>query len=427
MTDTKEQDLDALAEEMMKETPGKKKKKKKKWIAIILVVVLVIGVLVVKNMGGNGEQLPMVQTKPLAKGAIMQTLSLNGPISGTDSVEVVSNLHAEIQEILVKEGDKVEEGQVLARLDSSELERQITIAENEYNLAKATYQEKLRENAVYTQKASAACETAQTALNRVQALYDSGNASLVELEAAKTTLSDAIRERDSVAGCESFALQAENSRLSLEQKQEQLKDTEIISQISGTVVRVNSKVGRFADKTENDRPMFEIENLEKLEMEIPVSEYYIGEIKLGQKVIITADILNGESVEGTVTAISPTGEVKSASSTERVIPITIQISDTSSALIAGINAKASIILDEAENTFIVQSSDVVQRADGSLAVAIVENGGIKWIPVLCGIESDFEVEIIPVEEGSIVEGMQIVSNPNGNMAEGMLVSVITTE
>ncbi|MCI9541530.1 MAG: HlyD family efflux transporter periplasmic adaptor subunit [Lachnospiraceae bacterium] len=427
MTDTKEQDLDALAEEMMKETPGKKKKKKKKWIAIILVVVLVIGVLVVKNMGGNGEQLPMVQTKPLAKGAIMQTLSLNGPISGTDSVEVVSNLHAEIQEILVKEGDKVEEGQVLARLDSSELERQITIAENEYNLAKATYQEKLRENAVYTQKASAACETAQTALNRVQALYDSGNASLVELEAAKTTLSDAIRERDSVAGCESFALQAENSRLSLEQKQEQLKDTEIISQISGTVVRVNSKVGRFADKTENDRPMFEIENLEKLEMEIPVSEYYIGEIKLGQKVIITADILNGESVEGTVTAISPTGEVKSASSTERVIPITIQISDTSSALIAGINAKASIILDEAENTFIVQSSDVVQRADGSLAVATVENGGIKWIPVLCGIESDFEVEIIPVEEGSIVEGMQIVSNPNGNMAEGMLVSVITTE
>lgn len=427
MTDTKEQDLDALAEEMMKETPGKKKKKKKKWIAIILVVVLVIGVLVVKNMGGNGEQLPMVQTKPLAKGAIMQTLSLNGPISGTDSVEVVSNLHAEIQEILVKEGDKVEEGQVLARLDSSELERQITIAENEYNLAKATYQEKLRENAVYTQKASAACETAQTALNRVQALYDSGNASLVELEAAKTTLSDAIRERDSVAGCESFALQAENSRLSLEQKQEQLKDTEIISQISGTVVRVNSKVGRFADKTENNRPMFEIENLEKLEMEIPVSEYYIGEIKLGQKVIITADILNGESVEGTVTAISPTGEVKSASSTERVIPITIQISDTSSALIAGINAKASIILDEAENTFIVQSSDVVQRADGSLAVATVENGGIKWIPVLCGIESDFEVEIIPVEEGSIVEGMQIVSNPNGNMAEGMLVSVITTE
>lgn len=427
MSDTKEQDLDALAEEMMKETPGKKKKKKKKWIAIFLVVILVIGVVVVKSMGGNGEQLPMVQTKPLAKGAIRQTLSLSGPISGTDSVEVVSNLHAEIQEILVKEGDKVEEGQVLARLDSSELERQITIAQNEYNLAKATYQEKLRENAVYTQKASAACETAQTALNRVQALYDSGNASLVELESAKTTLSDAIRERDSVAGCESFALQAENARLSLEQKQEQLKDIEIISQISGTVVRVNSKVGRFADKTENDKPMFEIENLEKLEMEIPVSEYYIGEIKLGQKVIITADILNGESVEGTVTAISPTGEIKSASSTERVIPITIQISDTSSALIAGINAKASIIINEAENTFMVQSSDIVQRVDGSLAVATVENGAIKWIPVLCGIESDFEIEIIPVEEGSIVEGMQIVSNPNGNMAEGMLVSVITTE
>lgn len=420
---TKEQDIDALAEAMMKETPGKNKKKGKKKIIILAAVLLVIVIIAVKGMSGGGEQLPIVQTSPLERGAIMQTLSLSGPVSGTDSVDVVSNLHTEILEITVKEGDKVEEGQVLARLNSAELERQIAIAQNEYDLAQTTYQEKLRENAAYAQKASDAYNAAKTSLERTQALYESGNASLVELEAAQTALSDAKREMDSVAGCESYALQAENARLALEEKQEQMKETEITSPISGTVVRVNSKVGRFADKTEDDKPMFVIENLEDLEIEIPVSEYSIGEVRLGQKAVITADILNGNSAEGTVVAISPTGEEKSGT-TERVIPITIQITDKTSALIAGINAKAEVILAQTDDAFVVQASDVVQRADGSLAVATVENNAVKWIPVTCGIESDFEVEIIPVEEGTVTEGMQIISSPDVSMTEGITVTVM---
>lgn len=63
--------------------------------------------------------------------------------------------------------------------------------------------------------------------------------------------------------------------------------------IDGTVVRVNTKVGRFADKMENDAPLFVIENLDQLELEIKVSEYSIGKVALGQEAEISADILNG--------------------------------------------------------------------------------------------------------------------------------------
>ena len=49
------------------------------------------------------------------------------------------------------------------------------------------------------------------------------------------------------------------------------------------MVRVNTKVGRFADTTENDVPLFVIENLDVLEMKINVSEYSIGQIKKGQE------------------------------------------------------------------------------------------------------------------------------------------------
>ena len=89
------------------------------------------------------------------------------------------------------------------------------------------------------------------------------------------------------------------------------------SPIDGTVVRVNSRVGRFADMVDDDKPLFAIDNLDNLEMKISVSEYSIGKVKLGQEAEITADILNGQTERGVITAISPTGEEKGGGSTER--------------------------------------------------------------------------------------------------------------
>lgn len=66
---------------------------------------------------------------------IQNRLSVSGPVSGTDSVDVVSNLHAEVLEIPVKEGDKVTKGQVLAVLDDTDLKKEVAMAKNDYDLA----------------------------------------------------------------------------------------------------------------------------------------------------------------------------------------------------------------------------------------------------------------------------------------------------
>ena len=81
----------------------------------------------------------------------------------------------------------------------------------------------------------------------------------------------------------SYGLQVENAAYELEKKQEELEKTEIKSEIDGTVVRVNSKVGQFADKVEDDKPIFSIENLDQLELEVKISEFSIGKVKEGQK------------------------------------------------------------------------------------------------------------------------------------------------
>ena len=362
---------------------------------------------------------------------MVEELSVSGPIEGTDSVEVVSNLHAEILTISVKEGDRVEAGQILATLDDTDAKKEVDIAQNAYDLAVSTYNRMQTEAENGYAKAVQDYQAAQANYDRTNILYQGGSASQLELETASNQLNDALRQMNSytvkdgrAVADESYSLQIENAAFELEQKKEALADTQVTSPIGGTVTRVNCKVGRFADKTEDDKPMFIIENLDTLQMRLSVSEYSIGKVQLGQPVEISADILNGGTVQGEVTAISPTGEEKGGGSTERVVPTTVRILDGNSGLIAGITARARIQLQKSENTWKVPVSALIQQSDGSTVIASVENNVIHLIPVDTGVESDIEVEIIPKEEGTLTEGMQIVETPMGQVTEGMAVAAV---
>ena len=89
----------------------------------------------------------------MTKQDVQEKLTVSGPVSGTDSVDVVSNIHAEITAMNVKEGDTVTKGQVLAVVDSTDLEREVQIAQNAYDLAVNNKQEKDKEAALGYEKA----------------------------------------------------------------------------------------------------------------------------------------------------------------------------------------------------------------------------------------------------------------------------------
>lgn len=429
-----------LAELMKPDQPGRRKKKKKKkksgqerkrWSAkrkaVTAAVVLLAAAGAFKVFGGKKENVVMVSTGALIRGDIQSELTISGPVSGTDSVDVVSNLHAEVTEIQVKEGDRVEKGQLLAVIDDSDVRKEVEVAQNAYDLAVSTYNEQQIQAENGYAGALQQLEAAQREYNRTNILYQSGSMSQLEWETARDKLREAQRQVKTftvvdgrAVANESYALQVKNAEFELEKKKEQLEDTQVTSPIAGTVVRVNAKVGRFADKIEDEKPMFIIENLDSLEMKVSVSEYSIGNISVGQEAVISADILNGGTVAGQVMAISPTGEEKGGGSTERVIPTTIEILDKESRLMAGITARAKIILDEAEDAWIVPISSVLETGDGTFVLA-VEQGVIRWIAVETGVESDIQVQVIPVEEGALQEGMGIVTAPHEGLAEGMSV------
>lgn len=403
---------------------------KKKRIEAVLAVAAAVCLAVRCTAGGS--TLSQVPSMALAKGDVVSSLSLTGPVSGTDSADVVSNLHSEVLEIRVKEGDTVEKGQVLAVIDRTDAQKEVDVAQNAYDLAVSEYNESLRDTKIGYEKAKQDYSTASLNYERNKTLFEAGAISSAEFEAVGNALSDARRavegyrmENGQAVPDESYELKVKAAQFELDQKKRDLEDTEVKSPISGTVVRVNSKVGQFADKPEDEKPMFIIENLAQLEMELQISEYSVGDVSVGLPVDITADILNGKTVTGTITSISPTGEEKTGSaSTERVVPAIVSIDKADSGLIAGITARASIVTERAEDVFKVPSSAVRTGEDGSSQIAVLKEGTgiVHFVSVDTGVESDLETEIIPIGE-ELTEGMTLLLTTDG-LTEGMEVEPV---
>lgn len=435
----------------------------KKGIVIAVVIALIAGTVYYKKSNAPNTDIgSMVSTTPVVKGDIQDSISLRAPLEGTESAEIVSRLHYEVLQLNVKEGDRVKRGQVLAVLDSDTLKKDIKRAEDQLalakvesseassrsaqnvELAKAQLEDKLKDQQTAYEKAVLDRDEVKRKYDNLKTLVDAGVETEESLKEIKNTYESAQQIVDSytvengkVVATEADLKSIENSgdnsagsraksiamlQAELNNKRQDLEECQITSPIDGTITRVNIKLGRFADDTDDDKPMFVVENIDQLEMEILISEYDIGKIEIGQTATITADILKDEFVEGIVDRISPTGEEK-VGSTERVIPTTVRITGDTKGLIAGINAKAEILIAESKDTLILPLECLQQNPDGTISVLRVNSENkIEVIPVTTGIENDLNVEIF---SDMLQEGDNIVVSPTPDLTEG--TAVITPE
>ncbi len=421
----------------------------KKGIVIAVVIALIAGTVYYKKSNAPNTDIgSMVSTTPVVKGDIQDSISLRAPLEGTESAEIVSRLHYEVLQLNVKEGDRVkrdikraEDQLALAKVESSEASSRS--AQN-VELAKAQLEDKLKDQQTAYEKAVLDRDEVKRKYDNLKTLVDAGVETEESLKEIKNTYESAQQIVDSytvengkVVATEADLKSIENSgdnsagsraksiamlQTELNNKRQDLEECQITSPIDGTITRVNIKLGRFADDTDDDKPMFVVENIDQLEMEILISEYDIGKIEIGQTATITADILKDEFVEGIVDRISPTGEEK-VGSTERVIPTTVRITGDTKGLIAGINAKAEILIAESKDTLILPLECLQQNPDGTISVLRVNSENkIEVIPVTTGIENDLNVEIF---SDMLQEGDNIVVSPTPDLTEG--TAVITPE
>lgn len=374
----KETEAGGSAENGKKQRKPISPKKKKLLIAAGILVTIFVAIIILSQvLPGKSAQPGLPVTTGTAEVMdLEQAVSIKGTIKGSESADVASALNYKIVSILVHEGDIVKKDQVLAVLDADTLQ-------NDYA------------------KAASALEVSRFDYESSKQLYEEGAISKEDFLKAQSTYESDRNTLDS---------------LNVSDK------TNIKSPISGTVTRVNVNIGRYANDTENKLPMFVVENLSKLKMDVKISEYDISKIKVGQKVIITAEMLGDQSVEGTVSRISPTGEKKDETSKEMVIPVQIDVDKGDTNLIAGVTAKAKIEIEKKSNVLTVPIDAVLEDPDtGDNYVFLYKGGTLKKVPVELGIEGDFNIEIT---SGKLSKGNQVVLNPTFEMKDGMKAAVL---
>ena len=409
---------------------GKMKKlfTRKKVIAFIVVLAAAAIIFSFLNKDTKASEV-MANVSKLERKTLEHIISVKSPLEGIEKAEVVSPLNYEIIDIRVKEGDIVKKDQILAVLDSEELEKQIEYEENQIELSKLESEDKIKSMQIEYDKVLSNIAELEEAYKQNKELYENGVITEEAFKNSEKSLSDAkigIESYNAVNG-KIVRSEADKKRIEIQEQQLQLKkeDLEKIyvkSPIDGTVTRVNVNIGRYAKDTENAAAMFIVENLEKLQMKVAVSEFDVGKIKLGQEAEIHSDILGNESANGVVARISPTAEQKDNNNMDRVIPVLIDITERPENLIAGVIASAKIKTDRVENVFAVPSGALIQDGEEYKIYTLNEDNTISGIPVEIGLETDLESE---VTGDGLAEGMKIVVNPNEAFVEGM--SVIPNE
>ena len=155
------------------------KRKKKVLIVIGVLAAVAVGVMVFRPTDTGTIALP-VELSPLQKTTLRSTISTNGNVESTDSVNVYTNLTYPVKDILVEVGDHVNEGDVLCVLDSEDLQQQITQKQLSLATASANNQQQIETN---QKNYDDAMETLNAGLN-------------TELNTAQQNVNDAKRKVD---------------------------------------------------------------------------------------------------------------------------------------------------------------------------------------------------------------------------------------
>lgn len=153
--------------------------------------------------------------------------------------------------------------------------------------------------------------------------------------------------KDSLESAEDEVESAENK---LSNTKDSIEDYTITAPISGTVITKNSKVGDNITKgTSGSSTMAVIYDLSAMTLSMSVDELDVGSVKVGQKVEITADAIEGETFTGTVTNVSLESSYSNGVTN---YPVTVTLDETGD-LLPGMNVDAKIILDSSENALCI--------------------------------------------------------------------------
>ena len=267
------------------------KKRRKYWIWSTIGVLIVV--LTLAAVFRKKEPVINVQTVRVTRTNIVETVKANGRIQPVIQVTISPEVSGEIIELPVKEGQKVNKGDLLVKIKPD-----FYIAA--LNQANANYQSALAGKA----ESAANLEKAQAEFNRNKQLFDHHLISESEYIGYKASYDIAV------AQLESSKDQVENAKAQVASSQDSLDKTTIVSPLTGTISKLNSELGeRVLGTVQNaGTEIMSIADLNNMEARVDIGEMDVILIQPGQKSHLEVDAFKDRKFSGCVTQIANSSE-----------------------------------------------------------------------------------------------------------------------
>lgn len=206
------------------------------------------------------------------------------------------------------------------------------------------------------------------------------------------------------------------AELNQERALDSLDDYTITAPITGTVINKEVKVGDKLDNTKGASVLSIIYDMSSLKFDMDVDEVDVTKVKVGQEVKITADAFVGKTYYGVVEKVNING---TSSNGVTVYPVTVRITNFEE-LLPGMNIDAEIILEKVEDVLVIPT-ECIQRGNTVYVKGdkVDEKDeapeGFKTVSIETGmIDSSFVEVISGLSEGDVVRGKEF-ANTNGIM------------
>ena len=363
--------------------------KKQVKIAIGAVIVLGFAGLVATRMMKPQEEmqtkgLPAVTLTTATEGSIEQTTALMGTVQPSDTYYITPKVAGELVEIYVQNGQSVEEGAPIAKIDN---QKQIDAAKSQMEAANAS-----------VQAASQQAATAQDAVNRMTPLYESGDISVQSYNQTANSAKAAASQVDAAKA------QAASAKLNYET---QVEFATVTAPAAGVVQNQNMTLHGMVSQSSQ---LCVITGTGAKVVKFNVTEDVLQNLTLGQTVTVEK---NGSSYSGTVTKLTKLVDPQSG-----LFPVEATLSGAD-ALSDGSSTKLSLVAAKADHALLVPV-DAVYYSGGNPYVYTYENGLVKRVFITTGISNDQYYEVTDGLDGT----EQIVNSWTDDIYDGAEVRIV---
>jgi HlyD family secretion protein len=409
--------------------------KNKKILKILIpaVILLLIFAVAGKKAGWFGKAATVkVAVENAEKRTIIETITANGKIQPEKEVKITPDVSGEIVELTVKEGDRVEKGQLLLRIKPD-----VYISQKDRSLAAIS--------SARARLAQAEAQFVQSELSykRTKQLYDEQTISKSEFEQAEASYSVAKAEVDAAK------YSVVSTEASLKEANENLIKTSIYAPMTGTVSMLLVEKGERVAGTGMmaGTEMLRVADLSRMEAQVEVNENDIPRVNLGDTATISVDAYVDYKFRGIVTEIANSAKTTGVSADQvtnfdvkiLVLPESYkELADkgNENPLRPGMSATVDIRTEIKPGIITVPIQSVTTRTDTTKIIQTVTDEDIRTIvfitdgeralakDVKTGIQDNSYIEIL----SGVSEGDRVIAAPfsaiSKKLSDSTLVEIV---